>query len=316
MKTRNQTIDILRTIGLLLVIAAHASFNEQFFSFREFDVVLLVFCSGASFVLSSKNEKYIDYVVKRFKKLIIPIWVFLICFFPVHYLLGAPISFNYIFKTFLFTSGGLLFVWIFRVIFITSLCNPFIKKMTEKIPHILLITLVIILLNDGLLYLVRNYMSSSIVTIYEYIVAYTISYGVISLYGMKAFFLENKKKLLMACISLLVFIVLHKMNPSITLYDAKYPPTLYYISYGIFWSMLLSYVFNYVHLNEKVYGIIKWISVNSMTIYMWHIVFFYLMSDSVIKGIHSGMMMYLYLLIPSIVCTALSQKVIKIWRKK
>ena len=35
MKTRNQTIDILRTIGLLLVVAAHASFNEQFFSFRD-----------------------------------------------------------------------------------------------------------------------------------------------------------------------------------------------------------------------------------------------------------------------------------------
>ena len=44
--TRNVTIDILRVIGLILVISAHCEFPEWFYELWEFDVVTLVAVSG------------------------------------------------------------------------------------------------------------------------------------------------------------------------------------------------------------------------------------------------------------------------------
>ena len=81
--TRNVTIDILRIIGLFLVIAAHCEFPEWFYELREFDVVTLVAVSGMSFYASSgrSNESYGNYVKKRFLRLVLPVWEFLVLFF-------------------------------------------------------------------------------------------------------------------------------------------------------------------------------------------------------------------------------------------
>lgn len=197
MKSRNQTIDILRAIGLFLVIAAHCRFSGEFYEFREFDVVLLVFCSGASFALSSSNEPYWNYVKKRFKKLILPVWIFLCVFFPIHYLIGQPVTLKMIVATFLFTSSGLLFVWIFRIIFVNAFCNPLIKKIVEHSKYVFLIGLGIILVNDGLHYLVSQVLTGKVLTLYEYIVSYTVGYGVISMYGMYGFFETEKRNALL-----------------------------------------------------------------------------------------------------------------------
>ncbi len=307
MKNRNQTIDLLRVIGLFLVIAAHCSLDGLFFELRQFDVVLLVFCSGASFALSSKNEPYKQYVWKRFKRLVLPIWLFLCVFLPIHFYIGQPESLKYVLKTFLFTNGGLMFVWIFRILFIASLCNPFIKKMICKTKHVFLLGLILICINDGLLILAKQHLSSTVLLLYEFIVSYTISYGVISMYGMHGFFLEEKKKVIIAALSLAIFLGLYVYSHGALLYDAKYPPTLYYVSYGIFWSMFLSVIGNRIHLNEKGYGIIRWISINSMNIYMWHMIFYYLINDGVVT-LANGMPRYIFILTGAVICTLVAQK--------
>ena len=81
MGERKLEIDILRCLGILLVISAHCAFkNALFFEIRTFDVVLLVFISILSFQESSRSN-YCNYVKKRFVKLILPIWLFLTAYF-------------------------------------------------------------------------------------------------------------------------------------------------------------------------------------------------------------------------------------------
>ena len=105
---RDITIDLLRVIGLFLVIAAHCEFPEWFYEFREFDVVTLVAVSGMSFYVSSnkKAESYPEYVKKRFLRLVLPVWEFLIVFFLVFALLGVTFRFREILESFLLLSGG------------------------------------------------------------------------------------------------------------------------------------------------------------------------------------------------------------------
>lgn len=314
---RNQTIDILRCIGLLLVIAAHCSFNSTFFELREFDVVLLVFCSGASFMLSNKNENYISYVIKRFKRIVLPVWLFLIIFLPFHFYFGdTSFSLSFVLKTFLLTTGGLMFVWVFRIFFTTALCNPILKKIGDKVPHILLLGLLVVCINDALLIVSRKYLTGGVLTLFEYIISYTISYAMISLYGMYGFFLEKKKKWIVVLISLAIYLILGYTNSFSSLYDAKYPPTLYYISYGIFWSSLLSILFDRVHLENKFGDKISWISKYSMTIYMWHIVVYYALADGLISLGNNAVITYIFIIVCSIVCTLISNKIKVTWSKK
>ena len=84
---RNVGIDILRVIGILLIILAHVNPPGIIFQLRNFDVVMLVILSGMLSNTSYKKSKgYFKYLVKRFIRLIIPVWIFLIVFFLGNYI--------------------------------------------------------------------------------------------------------------------------------------------------------------------------------------------------------------------------------------
>ena len=55
---RNQAIDILRILGILLIILAHTSLCDDSasiaFNIRNFDVIMMVFISGLSFCQAYK----------------------------------------------------------------------------------------------------------------------------------------------------------------------------------------------------------------------------------------------------------------------
>lgn len=78
---RVYTIDVLRTIGLLCVILAHVFPPYYLRVIRAFDVPLMVFVMCWSFSLSNKNESYHSYVIKRFKRLVVSCWLFLIIYY-------------------------------------------------------------------------------------------------------------------------------------------------------------------------------------------------------------------------------------------
>src|SRR4051812_10196060 len=88
MNKRNITIDLLRVAGLLCIILAHVSPPETIFQIRNFDVPLMVMVSGMLFSLTNKDEQMfrpLDYVKKRFVRLVIPVWLFLTAFFLINY---------------------------------------------------------------------------------------------------------------------------------------------------------------------------------------------------------------------------------------
>lgn len=73
-KERNTKIDILRAIAMICIIIAHSTPNPLAFQLRNFDVIMIVILLGASFQLSmqGKSINYIEYLIKRFKRLVVP----------------------------------------------------------------------------------------------------------------------------------------------------------------------------------------------------------------------------------------------------
>lgn len=69
---RNNTVDILRCLGTLLVILAHTSPPATIAGMRTFDVCLLVMISG--YCSNYKCGNFGPYIVKRIKRLCVPAW--------------------------------------------------------------------------------------------------------------------------------------------------------------------------------------------------------------------------------------------------
>lgn len=138
-RERDYNIDFLRTLGLLCVILAHVSAPEIIMRLRGFDVVLLVFVSGLSF-LASKGDKqnYIIYLKKRICRLVFPTWKFL-CIFFVFFeilLLINPIFPKFAIKDYLCSFlllSGIGYVWIIRVYLLIAAVLPALKKILDKV---------------------------------------------------------------------------------------------------------------------------------------------------------------------------------------
>ncbi len=92
-KKRNVGIDVLKVLGILLIMLAHVKPPGIIFQARNFDVVLLVIVSGMLFNNSYKRSKrYFQYIIKRFIRLVIPVWIFLTIFFLGNYICSTYFS--------------------------------------------------------------------------------------------------------------------------------------------------------------------------------------------------------------------------------
>ena len=78
LQKRDPSIDLLRFIGLTMIILAHIGLSRStslLFQLRSFDVPLMVFTSGLAF--SGRNTgAYLLFIGKRTLRLIVPVYLF------------------------------------------------------------------------------------------------------------------------------------------------------------------------------------------------------------------------------------------------
>lgn len=282
---RDDRVDILRFIGLAMIIFAHAGPPGILFQLRNFDVPLMVLVAGMSFGLSYKaTEPYMGYVWKRIKRLVFPVWIFLTIYFVAQFVI-YPASTELNFITILTSYalvGGIGYVWIIRVFLLVAFVSPFLfvwhKNTKEDCKYFLLLT-TCFLLYECLRYFSLPYIQEGAGKITSLVVFYIIPYAIIFSVGLRMIQMNKKKLYALSFVSLgiLIFVGLglflysDKIIPTQAL---KYPPSIYYFSYALFVSSLLWIYSEYiVHVFEKlkIKNITLFIANNSMWIYLWHI---------------------------------------------
>lgn len=319
MKERNSTIDLLRVIGIVLVIASHSYFPEAIEELICFDVVLLVFVAGYSFMSSSfifSKENYWEYVFKRFKKLILPVWLVVIVWYILFGLiLKDPISMMTLGKSFFLLAGGMSFIWVYRVFFTSSLLMPFLKKVViEKGKWILLGCLILIQIGNDLLFQFVFSNMGTIGKVLEYLITYTIGYLFISMVGMLSVGFERKEKIFTALLFGLLTTIGKLIIQGETLLLYKHPPFLIYSSYGLAISLLLYLLLNHVKLEGNMEKGVVWFSKNARSIYLWHALIYYLLVHFNVSL--PSILMWLLLLCGGILLTYFEQILLRTWRKK
>lgn len=295
---RDIRFDILKTIGILLIILAHVIPQNILFHIRSFDVPLMVIISGALFYSSSHNKNYTlrIYLQKRIPRLIAPVWFFLTFFFISYYLIFLLVGRNYPFSlksdiigSFLFL-WGIGYVWIIRVFILVAMISTLVLKLfraCKSSNHFLGLLLIIYGCHELILILLENItienklLSVLIQNYFLFIIPYGCLFGLgITLPKM------TRKSLLVICgIFLIVFLMMngyYYYTQEVNLYPEtfKYPPRLYYESYGIFASILafllvdkLTTTYNLNQQENLLTKIIIFTSSSSLWIYLWHIFF-------------------------------------------
>lgn len=283
---RDRRIDILRCLALLGIIVAHVNPSNLVMQLRSYDVPMMAFLSGVSYYLSiqGKEINYSQYLIKRFKKLIFPTWIFLTCFFIGTFLISVIRNESYYFSqqkiidsyTFL---GGIGFVWIVWIFFSIALINPFLLYLNNLIRNTYIFILLwgfAYIIYLGLVHIYKDIFIDTSLIFVEHYILYTLGYSLVATLGICFHRLKQIDIGVLAFIFLAIYLYMaFKKNFELT-GNYKYPPTTYYLSYALALILIMYLLLNikplYTLLNKPV---IWFISENSFWIYLWHIVPYY-----------------------------------------
>lgn len=271
-------IDFLKCIGLMAIIIAHVGSPPLLMMLRSFDVPLMVILSSVlgekSFKKHQNNNLRIrDYYYSRIKRLVIPTWIFLLIYFSIYYIAsGTLFDLKYYVASFCLTRYGIGYVWIILIYLYSALTVPLFNKIKTSKTGLLCVIFMYIIYE--ILYYFNVCTDNKIINTTFY---YIVPYGVLTYLGYNYRRMTNQKKLCIVFISFVLFVGMaifyrYKFGELQLVQISKYPPRLYYMSYGITVSLMLMMLCE--NINLKIYNskIIQFTSKHSMWIYLWHII--------------------------------------------
>ncbi len=273
-------IDMLRGIAMFVMILIHT--NAYFlwnntakllWNMSQFAVPVFIFCSSYLYfyknpVFNSIHEVFM-YIKRRFVRLLQPYYVFAIVFTGVIYLKEpAKITTSYIFQN-IFVIGGIDINWLVFLFLVFAFITPLLSYSLQK--------------NRPLFYffVFCSFLSSILFIFYKlpfnYRYVMWLPWSIVLIVGYSV--VQNEKRRwffpALGIFSFGVFIALRTiqvfLNHSLIMYDNKYPPNLYHLSYGIFSLVLLHWlVSRKIFHDGLIHSFFSFLSKNSYSLYFIH----------------------------------------------
>lgn len=268
-----------------MIILAHVGPPGILLQLRNFDVPLMVLVSGASFALAGMSQHYLPYVWRRAKRLLLPVWIFLTIYFLLNWLAETPLEkldSKTIAESYLLTRG-IGYVWIIRVFLLIALVAPWIAALSRKIESdgwYILCLAAALLAYEGLRLLLHAYANDGPAKAMSQIVFDIFPYSILFALGLRMAALKEKMVYGIMGAFLILFLwncyrLYEQSGEFISTQRFKYPPSIYYLSYATFVSMLLWLVsrraWDVLARAAWIKAFILFAAHNSIWIYLWHI---------------------------------------------
>ncbi|MFC6377392.1 acyltransferase family protein [Tatumella terrea] len=294
---RNPVIDYMRCLGMALIIFAHISPPLVLFQLRTFDVPMMAFISGMAFYCAEKQKvKFTSYALSRVKRLVYPVWAFQLLFFLALFIVKpAPLYPLVSLQTIISSAAlsGFGFFWIIKIFILLSVLSPLYFRASEYLSGVSLTIVVLIsLLTASILPALQPHGDNISTDMINYLITEMIipslTYGAMFISGVKWLTMQRSER--MFCFitftaTTLGFIVYREVVHGTFPYpqDDKYPPGFYFISYAIPMTCLVyHFLYRFTDKEQSAPEIIRFISSNTLWIYLWHIpvVTYFSMSQS------------------------------------
>jgi len=270
-------IDFLKVIGLLGIFIAHVNSPGWIMMLRSFDVPLMVIISALLCQKSYERNRLKgvsvwSFLFSRFKRLIIPTWIFLVFYFLLRFLYsGEPYSLRYYIASFTLTRYGISYIWIILIFSYSAIWIPILDRLSKRayLPLSLLLLYV--------LYEICYHCGLGVdIPLIDTTFYYFVPYGCLTFLGVRYFRYNDRQKQLILLSAFLIFCAIfmyywHMTGSPQPVSIAKYPPRIYYLSYGIFVSYALLLLSEKIRLHIYSNPIVVFVSRHSMWIYLWHI---------------------------------------------
>ena len=303
MKKRLPEIDDIRGFSIIVMILIHT--NAYFWGngwakitmeMSQFAVVAFIFCSIYLTLLKSYPATLGDvfaYFYKRLKRLIIPYYIFLVCYLGFLALINhTHYSLDYIVSSFLMT-GGVDFGWLVILFIQIMVITPILQFLYEK-QRFLLYLYTAVALVSSIIFLKFTpfpYYRAIMWLPWSLVIVYTMYFKRIWQNKWMFVFMTVLLGVLYVVTQQAVLVPLHR---SLTMYDNKYPPNLYHIAYSLFAVNILYFLSRArVFTASWVQSTIHFFSVHSYSIFFIHLV----VIAGVWKWVHPNNWILFYLLV-------------------
>jgi peptidoglycan/LPS O-acetylase OafA/YrhL len=282
---RNPQIDLLRFIGLSMIILAHVNPPGIVFELRSFDVPLMVAVSGMAFSHSRRKHDYGAYLWSRILRLLVPVWIFVSLYFVAVYVSGQAgqfLSLRKIVETYALL-GGIGYVWIIRVFLVVAVVSPFVMAIVRHAKteaHFFMILGGAILAYEIVLRITKPLLHFEFFTIFSLFFYYGFIYSIIFGFGARLTSMNRRLTWIFAISLIVVFIgftayYYYVEKSFLPLQNFKYPPSFYYYLFGISISTFLwlwsSKIDKVLSRTPQAYRAALFIGSHTIWIYLWHI---------------------------------------------
>jgi len=211
MNKRDTSLDIMRFLGVLIIMIAHSEPPEWIFQLRNFGSPLLVIASAltSATIFKYKSIDIQSFYRKRLSKLIFPAWIFLTFYFAAVYIFCLLINRPFLYSkhtllsTYLFTDG-IGYVWILKIYIILALITPFALKIAKSNQPDSAYFYPVILAYGGYEFLV--FLGNMYFPQLSAAILPALAYSLLFLYGLKMNRLTIKQLLTVSFVSLAIFL--------------------------------------------------------------------------------------------------------------
>lgn len=285
-KERLIEIDRLRGIAMLAIILIHANayfLNNKLayilWDINQYAVPIFIFCSFYLFFKKEIRGSW-EFIKKRFLRLLVPYWVFLLFFIPLNFFKEpSKMQLKDIFQYVTLTTPSNDLSWLVLLFLMLTLVGLFINKVLlaprSSLSRVGFLSYCFLSLASSILFIFYKPSFNQKLTMW-------LPWSLIIIFTWYFVKRGNNKNFLFysTIISGLTFLSLRFLEIAIrhplSHYDNKYPSNLYHLSYGIFGVCVLYYLAK-SRLMEfyPLRNLLHFLSINSYSIYFLHFLILY-----------------------------------------
>lgn len=313
---QDNSIILLRVFAMILILACHIvqehsnEYIKMTAQFLNVGVSIFILISGYLYGIKKINENYVEWIIKRAKRILIPLYIFMSYLLIIYLIKGSNISiFNWI--AYILNLQGLQIyvhgaehLWYLTVIMICYLITPILDKNKEKLNNESIGILITILI---FIQVLTTYFIGTQIGIYLiYILLYITSYIV----GNSVNISISNKKLYLAfgtgIISITIRLIGRALLDDTIIYNViivGYTQAI--IAFSIF------YIFAYLGNKIKANSVIKYIDSISFEVYLVH--YMYMVGPVRLMGLtNSFVLNTIITIIVSVITAILLKKISKV----
>lgn len=282
---RDPRIDVLRALGMGLLVIGHVGLPQPWNQLRNFNVPLLALVAGLAFLNARPQADYGSYVLHRAQRLLLPTWTFVSLFLLGLEVLNWPLArpdARTVLGSYLLT-GGIGYLWIIKVFLGVALLAPWLQRWqlaTASNARYLLGLLAALLTLEGSRLGLELVLPDEPMRRLNQTLFLALPYALVFALGLRLPQLSRRQRMGLALGCGLGFAVYalalwQDHGAFVPTQAFKYPPRPYYLSYALTVALLLWECAPQVlrlFARLRLSGIMGFLAGHTLWVYFWHIV--------------------------------------------